>query len=177
MVDPRLHIKLKCSSTIWPWDGSKGIHLLYLIFWGVVGNKEKTGNRFGARELQKDVCRVDPEVLGVLEGYGFPGNVRELENLMERAVTLARGERITVECLPATVVSPEPESGQPRPLSAGGSLVERLAEFEARLLREALEKAGGVKKRAAGLLGVSFRSFRYRLEKLGLESGEKLDGE
>ena len=125
-----------------------------------------------AGQLGREVPDVDPEVLSTLERHAFPGNVRELENLMERAVTLARGDRITPDCLPASVLEPQVDRLPARRLPAeGGDLNELLAEYEKGLLLEALERAGGVKKRAAALLRVSFRSYRYRLEKLGLDGG------
>jgi len=125
-----------------------------------------------SQELGKDVREVEPEVLPALEAYAFPGNVRELENIVERAVTLARTSRITLECLPATVRRPA-ESGPERRISADGvALDSLLAAYETSLIKEALQRAGGVKKRAAALLGVTFRSLRYRLEKLHLDDGE-----
>jgi two-component system response regulator PilR (NtrC family) len=126
-----------------------------------------------ARELGREVSEVDPAVISALESYPFPGNVRELENLMERAVTLARGPRITLDCLPPSVLRRR-EDPPDEPLCEGGvDLNEVLASYESKLLRAALAQTGGVKKRAAALLGVSFRSFRYRLEKLGLDDGRE----
>ena len=126
-----------------------------------------------ATALDKDVVQVDPEVLSVLERHSFPGNVRELENLIERAVTLARGESITAGCLPDGVRYPTRPEAPERLPDAGNDLNAMLASYEEELLREALERAGGVKKRAASLLGISFRSLRYRLEKLGLEDASR----
>ena len=123
--------------------------------------------------LGKQVRAVDPEVLACLEDYPFPGNVRELENLIERAVTLARADRISLDCLPANVLRPEAATQGPLLPSEGGDLNQLLADYERTLVRAALERSGGVKKRAASLLGISFRSFRYRLEKLGLESDDE----
>ena len=120
-------------------------------------------------EMNKKLHAVEPAVLEALEGYAFPGNVRELENIIERAVTLARGETLKPACLPRTVLEPAaPSRGEAFP-SQGVDLDARLAELERSLIRAALERSAGVKKRAAGLLGVSFRSLRYRLEKLGME--------
>ncbi len=130
-----------------------------------------------ASELSRPVQEVDPEVLTVLERYAFPGNVRELENLVERAVTLARSERITIDCMPATVLAPPEAAGRPGLPTDGADLNELLADYERGLLDAALERTGGVKKRAAALLRVSFRSFRYRLEKLGLDGAEDGDQE
>jgi two-component system response regulator PilR (NtrC family) len=125
-----------------------------------------------SRELGKDVREVDPEVLPALEAYPFPGNVRELENIVERAITLARTSRITLDCLPATVRRPAEAAPQARIPEAGIDLDGLLAAYESSLIREALQRTGGVKKRAAQLLGVTFRSLRYRLEKLHLDDGE-----
>jgi two-component system response regulator PilR (NtrC family) len=125
-----------------------------------------------SQELGKDVREVDAEVLSVLEAHPFPGNVRELENIVERAVTLARTPRITVECLPATVRRPAEPAPQARIPEAGVDLDGLLAAYESSLIREALQRTGGVKKRAAQLLGVTFRSLRYRLEKLHLDDGD-----
>jgi two-component system response regulator PilR (NtrC family) len=127
--------------------------------------------RFAA-DLGKDVREIDAGALRALERYAFPGNVRELENLIERAVTLARGPRVTPECLPASVYRPQGANAPEQPFPEQGvELPALLHAFEERLIRQALERAQGVKKRAAALLGVSFRSLRYRLEKLGLDSG------
>ena len=121
-----------------------------------------------AREIGNDVREIDPAALSVLERYHFPGNVRELENVIERAVTLSHSSTITVDCLPQSVMRrPEPIVGGGMS-AAGVDLEELLARYERSLLLEALELASGVKKRAAKLLGVSFRSFRYRLEKLSV---------
>jgi two-component system response regulator PilR (NtrC family) len=123
-------------------------------------------------ELGKDVRELEPEVLPALEAYAFPGNVRELENIIERAVTLARTPRITLECLPATVRRPTESGPQSRIPEGGADLDALLAAYETSLIEEALQRSGGVKKRAAQLLGVTFRSLRYRLEKLHLDDGE-----
>jgi two-component system response regulator PilR (NtrC family) len=104
--------------------------------------------------------------------HPFPGNVRELENLIERAVALSRGPVLDVDVLPASVLDRAPAAraaSAPAAAPAGANLDEILASYERGLLTDALQRAGGVKKRAARLLGISFRSFRYRLEKLGLD--------
>jgi two-component system response regulator PilR (NtrC family) len=123
-------------------------------------------------ELGKDVRELEPEVLPALEAYAFPGNVRELENIIERAVTLARTPTVTLECLPATVRRPAESGPQSRIPEGGTDLDALLAVYETSLIEEALQRSGGVKKRAAQLLGVTFRSLRYRLEKLHLDDGE-----
>jgi two-component system response regulator PilR (NtrC family) len=133
-------------------------------------------------ELGKDVDELSPAAMEKILAYPFPGNVRELENLIERAVALARGPQLGVEVLPDSVLENAPVRrapvaatvpGTPPP---GSNLDEILANYERGLLADALQRAGGVKKRAARLLGISFRSFRYRLEKLGLDDAAPDDG-
>jgi two-component system response regulator PilR (NtrC family) len=129
-------------------------------------------------DLGREVQRVSDPALEKLVAYDFPGNVRELENIVERAVALSRGAEIGVEVLPPTVVRTRAASGRDRLPAEGVSLEDVLADYERGLLLEALEQCGGVKKRAAQRLGISFRSFRYRLEKLGLEQpGGSDDGD
>jgi two-component system, NtrC family, response regulator PilR len=124
------------------------------------------------REIDKPAREAAPEVMAALESYRFPGNVRELENLIERAVTLSQGPRITLECLPPAVLRrPEPEAAAALP-EEGVDLNALLAAYERSLIVAALDRSGGVKKKAAALLGVSFRSLRYRLEKLGMDDSD-----
>jgi len=114
---------------------------------------------------------VTPDALKALFSYPFPGNVRELENLVERCVVL--GSRvIALDCLPASVRDyqlPSAPTAQLDIPEEGLDLQLYLDTLEQRLLVQALEKSGGVKKRAASLLGMTFRSFRYRLAKFGMD--------
>ena len=122
-----------------------------------------------ALELGKPVAGFSEAAMERLLEYGFPGNVRELENMVERAVALSQGGPIGPESLPPTMLEP-PVRGTTAKLPLEGANLDSLVnEFERGLLREALRQSRGVKKRAAQLLGISFRSFRYRLEKLGME--------
>jgi two-component system response regulator PilR (NtrC family) len=122
-----------------------------------------------ARELAKPVRGISEEAMQRLRAHAYPGNVRELENVIERAVALSRSEWIDPEALPPTLLA-RPAERASAPLPQGSVDLDNLvADYERGLLLEALRRAGGVKKRAAQLLGISFRSFRYRLEKLGLD--------
>ena len=118
--------------------------------------------RFAA-EAGASVKGVSREAMDRLLKHDYPGNVRELENLVHRAVVLARGPQITTADLPVHLKGLPPETP-----SEGGSLVERLAAIERGWLRQALEDAGGVQTRAAQALGISERHLRYRLRKHGL---------
>jgi two-component system response regulator PilR (NtrC family) len=123
-----------------------------------------------ARELGKPIREVRAEALQRLLAYSYPGNVRELENAIERAVALSKDGLIGEEALPPQILQPPEPATAGRISPTGVDLEELVNEYERGLLLEALRRTKGVKKRAAGLLGISFRSFRYRLEKLGLDT-------
>ncbi len=132
-----------------------------------------------ARESGKEVRGFQADALRALAAYGFPGNVRELENLVERAVALAAGPVIGLGDLPAEVSGAAAAPG-PALLSLpddGCNLDEVLGEVERRLVLEALDRAGGVRTQAAKLLGVTVRSLRYRLQKIGLDDGGPDEGD
>jgi two-component system response regulator PilR (NtrC family) len=122
-----------------------------------------------SRELGKRVDGIDDAALARLCAHSFPGNVRELENVIERAVALCRDGRIGVDLLPPSVSEARATLRGARLPASGESLDDLVGAYERGLLLDALERSGGVKKRAAQRLGISFRSFRYRLEKLGIE--------
>jgi two-component system response regulator PilR (NtrC family) len=124
-----------------------------------------------AGELGKPVQGFGDAAMQRLLAYRFPGNVRELENVVERAVALSRDPVIDVDALPPAIVNPGRGSSAQLIPASGVQIDEVVNDFERRILLEALQRTGGVKKRAAQLLGISFRSFRYRLEKLGLDGG------
>src|SRR5581483_8658927 len=110
-----------------------------------------------SRQLGKPVTGVTPEALAALETYHWPGNVRELENVIERAIVLGAGELLGLDALPANLQGAPGPQELPVELGTPG--------FN---LDDTLERTGGVQMRAAELLGLSFRQFRYKLQKLGL---------
>ena len=131
--------------------------------------------RFAAehgRQLQ-----LSTEAMRKLESYDYPGNVRELENLIERAVALSSGPIIGVSDLPE--IRPTSISVKiPTEFPADGiDLDHLLADFERAWVLRALEHTNGVRKAAASLLGISFRSMRYRLAKLGFDKAPDGDDE
>ncbi|GAB4223596.1 MAG: sigma-54 dependent transcriptional regulator [Acidobacteriota bacterium] len=111
---------------------------------------------------------IDPQVLDALSTYSWPGNIRELENVVERAVALASGDRLTPDTLPAEVLASARGPGARVQIPAGFDLDGHLEEERRRYMEAALELTGGVQKRAAELLGMTFRSFRYFARKFGL---------
>jgi two-component system response regulator PilR (NtrC family) len=122
-----------------------------------------------SKELVRPQLHFTEEALVALERYAFPGNVRQLQNIVERAATLAEGDALGPETLPPSLSGRnEPAAATDVTLTAGFSLERFLDQMERTHLVEALRRAEGVKTRAAELLGLSFRSFRYRLAKHGL---------
>ena len=114
-----------------------------------------------AEENQAPRKTLSREAMDLLLKYHYPGNVRELENLVHRAVVLARGDTITAADLPVHLARPTRQGGG----SNAATFVERVSEFERALIVEALERAGGVQTRAARELGMSERHLRYKLKK------------
>jgi two-component system response regulator PilR (NtrC family) len=127
-----------------------------------------------ASEMGKDVAGFTPDALRAIERYAFPGNVRELENVVERAVALAASRAIGLGDLPPEVggAASSPTSELLTLPPEGVNLDELLSEAERRLLLAALERTGGNRTAAAKLLGITFRSLRYRLSKHGLGSDD-----
>jgi two-component system response regulator PilR (NtrC family) len=131
-------------------------------------------SRFGGK-MGKQITRVDGEAMRALLSYDFPGNVRELENILERAMIIETKDVISLESLPPNVtkiVTQEEASLPFYPKLADGEVVsldEEMDRLEKTMLLKALEKTGGNKTEAAKLLNISFRSIRYRLDKHGIE--------
>ena len=113
-----------------------------------------------AGEASAAIDGVSREAMDLLLKYDYPGNVRELENLMHRAMVLARGSLLSTADFPIHVGQLKGENRD-----AAASFVDRVTEFERALIVDALERAGGVQTRAAALLGMSERHLRYKLKK------------
>jgi two-component system response regulator PilR (NtrC family) len=120
-------------------------------------------------QMAKPLAGLSQEALAVLQRYEWPGNIRELENVVERAVALERTPTILPESLPDHVRGVIPPGTSPVVLpEAGFDLEQHVRTLERDYLAQALRKAGGVQVRAADLLGMSFRSFRYYAKKYNL---------
>jgi len=121
---------------------------------------------------------VSAEAMRRLERYDFPGNVRELENILERAVALSSSNVLGASDLPDEKTTAKPAAEVAAQFPAEGIDLERIvSDYEREWVTRALEQAGGIRKRAATLLGISFRSLRYRLEKLGIDRGADAEEE
>jgi two-component system, NtrC family, response regulator PilR len=119
-----------------------------------------------ARQMGKGVAKVSEEAMQLLRAFHWPGNVRQLENVIERAVALETTEAVLPERLPENIR--QPDRTEPLPaIGDGFSLDAFLLSVEARLLHQALERSSGDRTEAARLLGVSARSLRYLIQKHG----------
>ncbi|MBI5568320.1 MAG: sigma-54-dependent Fis family transcriptional regulator [Desulfomonile tiedjei] len=133
-----------------------------------------------AKEQGKDITKVSSLAMRVLCNYQYPGNVRELENIVERCVTLEGSDQLTADNLPPKLLE-RPGAAGVNPLGEmdippdGIDLNRTMENIERRLINRALDITGGNRSRAATLLGISFRSLRYRLLKLGMDSEEGAD--
>ena len=129
------------------------------------------------QKLHKTVQGISDDAMQILKNYDYPGNVRELENIIERTVALEVGASILPESLPPFIVT---KTGERKLASAyeieitdtGIHLEKILEQIEKELIVKAIHHTGGIKKRAAKILGITFRSMRYRLDKYNLGSPE-----
>jgi len=122
-----------------------------------------------ARRLGRPEPALDPEAVRALLEYPWPGNVRELENALEHAMVLAQAGTISPADLPQAVRSGGVRAAPNGDAGAGLSLHEQAAAAEGAAIRAALARAGGNRRQAAELLGISVRTLFYRLRRLGIE--------
>jgi two-component system response regulator PilR (NtrC family) len=126
-------------------------------------------------ELGKDIHQISPRAMSLLMNYDYPGNVRELQNMIERAVALESSKTLTAQNFLSymdeqrDLTTNEIDLEIPR---EGIDLERMVEDLEKSLILKALEKAKGVKKRAAELLHINFRSMRYRLEKYRINDSD-----
>ncbi|PYM26095.1 MAG: Fis family transcriptional regulator [Candidatus Rokuibacteriota bacterium] len=124
------------------------------------------------KDVGKSVRGISPDALAILERYHWPGNIRELENVVERAIVLGSGDLLSPDSLPPHLRMPRDEQAVTVEIPpAGVDLEDTLTRIENRYIRLALERSGWLQVRAAELLGLSFRQFRYKLQKHGLRGG------
>lgn len=134
-------------------------------------------------KLGKNINAISDEAMTIMKKYNYPGNVRELENMIERTVALEAGSTILPESLPPMVnTSSGRKMASSHEIEVGDDgldLDKVIGQIEKEVLIKAIHAAGGVKKKAAKLLKISFRSMRYRIEKynLGVVGDDELDDE
>ena len=128
-----------------------------------------------AQQMGKPITGISGAAMACLRAYAWPGNIRELENALERAVALERTPSILVDSLPEQLRGAAGASGGQTATPAesfpenGFDLEQHVQHIEREYIAEALRRAGGVKVKAAELLGMSFRSFRYYMKKYDLK--------
>jgi len=126
--------------------------------------------KFGAK-LGRPLLAVEPEVMSSFYKYSWPGNIRELENVIERALVLSRGSSMSLEDLPPEIrESPEIEEGINTLISWEKGLSETLDAIEERMIRQALKRADNVQAQAAKMLAISRSNLQYKMRKYGLLS-------
>lgn len=129
-----------------------------------------------AEHIMKRLCQslgiedvtIDPKAKQALSQYHYPGNIRELENILQRALTLMEGQTIQIKDLslkPSTIE----HTNEPLTMQPGQTLEEYLEDIERNILTQTLEQCRWNKTAAAEQLGMSFRSIRYRLKKLNID--------
>ncbi len=129
--------------------------------------------KYNAENFRQINENISPEVLSLLENYYYPGNVRELENIIERAVVIAPTDEITVECLRPEVSNPElarqmikdsEGSSEEIDISRGTNFYDEIRRFETDLIRRALDQTGGHQSRAARLLGLNATTLNSKIK-------------
>jgi two-component system response regulator PilR (NtrC family) len=127
-------------------------------------------NKYSA-QMGKTISSVSHDALDLLGRHDWPGNIRELENVIERAVALEATPTILPDSLPATVRAESPKAPMPSAETmpaSGFDLEAHVQKIESDYIAEALRRAGGVQVKAAELVGMTFRSFRYYVKKYNL---------
>ncbi len=124
-------------------------------------------HRFGKENRRKKLS-FSKEAWDLLLRYDYPGNVRELENIIQRSVIMSRGEHVTTEDLPQVVRSLNTESSI-RETQSSLSFTDQVAKLEKELIFDALRTSGNNQSKAAKELGLSERNLRYRLKKWGVK--------
>jgi two-component system response regulator HydG len=114
-----------------------------------------------AGKNRREVRSLAPEVLETFRRYSWPGNIRELENVIERGVIVCRGETLELQDLPETLRHRAPDPGEGEP---------ELPELERQLIRGTLEKVAGQRRQAAEILGISMEELNLKIRSYGLEN-------
>ncbi|MDE2828514.1 MAG: sigma-54 dependent transcriptional regulator, partial [Gemmatimonadota bacterium] len=119
-------------------------------------------------EMNRPLKRLTDRAMAAMVSYTWPGNVRELENVVERTLVLADGNVVDVNDLPLDVEASRADVSAEELEDSAIPLTRRLEDLERQLIEQALEQAGGVKTKAAEMLGIKTSAFYYKLDKYGL---------
>ncbi|MCP2518942.1 sigma-54 dependent transcriptional regulator [Candidatus Aminicenantes bacterium AC-708-M15] len=122
-----------------------------------------------SKQFRKEKKEVTPEVMKVFQDYHWPGNIRELENVIERAMALSQGNKITIDDIPKEIIHPATVEMPVSIPEEGFNLNSHLEEISRRYIEHALIKAERNIKRAAEILGISYRSLRHYIDKYGIK--------
>jgi len=128
--------------------------------------------KFGEENGKSDIT-LTPQALDVLLSYHWPGNVRQLENAVERAVVLCAGEVIDLDVLPAEVLAPQPTAAAAQLPSDGLDLREAVNQYTRALIETSLARCGGVQRRAAQMLRVRPSTLNEMIRRLGIQGAEE----
>jgi transcriptional regulator with PAS, ATPase and Fis domain len=120
-----------------------------------------------SKENNKEKPEVSKEAIDILMKYNYPGNVRELENIIERAVVLTRGKVIALNDLPINIRGFKDEKFIKT--AEEGTLTEQVEALEKQLIFDALQQSEGNQTKAGKLLGLTERNLRYKLKKYGIK--------
>jgi DNA-binding NtrC family response regulator len=124
-------------------------------------------------KIGKPMKRMTPDVFGLLEAYHWPGNIRELENVVERLVAIEDRETVTAACLPLEIVNPQRKEETQFLFRPGFNLSVYVDELTKKYVNQALLATAGNLRQAAPLLGISYRTLRYLIDKFELKNVRK----
>lgn len=122
------------------------------------------------QEMRRKAKRIAPEVMNIFESYPWPGNVRELENVIERIVAIEERGIITLESLPEELLAPHKKPDTSSLFEPGFKLNEHLDDIAKNYIEQARQATGGKLRETASILGISYRTLRYLIDKYGLKS-------
>ena len=124
-------------------------------------------------ENQRDIIDIDPMAMSLLTAWSWPGNIRELSNVIERAVVMNSGPIIFSEDLPPQIRQPVCSAGEAKTAPAGErNLKEEIKRVEKRIIMEVLEQQDGNRTRSALMLGISRRALMYKLQEYGIDPAD-----
>ncbi|NOR15639.1 MAG: response regulator [Candidatus Aminicenantes bacterium] len=125
-----------------------------------------------AKENHKDIQEISEDVMDILEVYDWPGNIRELENLIERAVVLSKTKVITRGSLPPFLLNNPDEDSSVSEISSSTNLKDQLNAFQIKAIKDALKRTKGIQKKAAALLGVRATTLNEMIKRLEIDVGD-----